>query len=89
MSDGSSFLSSPQPQDFNIEYPIKNFSMKQQSDISLVNNGPSKPPKSYLSTIAYVGTLSYMSPERLEGKEYSFSSDIWALGMIVYEVVTG
>jgi serine/threonine protein kinase len=57
--------------------------------MSLVNNGQSRPPKSHLSTIAYVGTLSYMSPERLDGKEYSFSSDIWALGMIVYEVVTG
>ena len=89
MSGGSSFLSSPNPQDFNIEYPNTHISTKQQSDKSLVNNGPNKPPKSHLSTIAYVGTLSYMSPERLDGKEYSFSSDIWALGMIVYELVTG
>jgi serine/threonine protein kinase len=57
--------------------------------MSLTNNGTSRPTKSHLSTIAYVGTLSYMSPERLDGKEYSFSSDIWALGMIIYELVTG
>ena len=30
-----------------------------------------------------------MSPERLEGDEYSFSSDIWALGMVVYELAVG
>ena len=30
-----------------------------------------------------------MSPERLEGEGYSFSSDIWALGMIIFEMVAG
>ena len=30
-----------------------------------------------------------MSPERLDGREYSFPTDIWALGIIVYEMVTG
>ena len=55
----------------------------------LIVMGPLMPPPSNLSTVAYVGTLSYMSPERLEGLEYSFPSDIWAVGMIVYEMVTG
>jgi len=36
-----------------------------------------------------VGTLCYMSPERLDGNIYSFPSDIWSLGIIVYEMVTG
>jgi serine/threonine protein kinase len=30
-----------------------------------------------------------MSPERLEGEGYSFPSDIWALGMIIFEMVAG
>jgi len=46
-------------------------------------------PKDHLKTVAYVGTLSYMSPERLEGEEYSFPSDIWSIGMILYEMVVG
>lgn len=46
-------------------------------------------PNSHLKTVAYVGTLSYMSPERLEGEEYSFPSDIWSIGMILYEMVAG
>jgi serine/threonine protein kinase len=30
-----------------------------------------------------------MSPERLEENLYSFPSDIWGLGIIIYEMVTG
>jgi serine/threonine protein kinase len=30
-----------------------------------------------------------MSPERIMGEEYSFSSDIWSLGLVVYELATG
>jgi serine/threonine protein kinase len=37
----------------------------------------------------FVGTKTYMSPERIEGKEYSFSSDIWSLGLIIMEMATG
>jgi serine/threonine protein kinase len=41
------------------------------------------------TTQTYTGTLCYMSPERLENKEYSFSSDIWSLGIVIYEMATG
>jgi serine/threonine protein kinase len=30
-----------------------------------------------------------MSPERLDGSLYSFPSDIWGFGIIIYEMVTG
>lgn len=35
------------------------------------------------------GTLDYMSPEILQNSEYTFSSDIWSLGIILYEILHG
>jgi serine/threonine protein kinase/tetratricopeptide (TPR) repeat protein len=36
-----------------------------------------------------IGTPEYMSPEQLEGKEAGPASDIYALGIVVFEMLTG
>jgi serine/threonine-protein kinase len=37
----------------------------------------------------YLGTLAYSSPEQMEGKELDKSSDIYSLGVMMFEMLTG
>jgi len=61
-----------------------------KGEVKLTDFGISK---EFTSTIqlanTFLGTSTYMSPERANGDSYSYSSDIWSLGMVGYELATG
>ncbi|GMH91607.1 hypothetical protein TrVE_jg5546 [Triparma verrucosa] len=37
----------------------------------------------------FVGTLTYMSPERINGGEYSYAADVWSLGLTLLTTALG
>lgn len=37
----------------------------------------------------FVGTVTYMSPERIRNDNYSYPADIWSLGLALFECGTG
>ena len=41
------------------------------------------------SVQTFVGSILYMSPERLEAKSYGYDCDIWSLGITLCEAVSG
>lgn len=58
--------------------------------VKLTDFGISRTLESYQNfSHTFVGSRSYMSPERITGNNYSFPSDIWSVGLVIYELATG
>jgi tetratricopeptide (TPR) repeat protein len=43
----------------------------------------------YTEEGAVAGSAPYMSPEQIEGREVTAAADVWAIGVILHELVTG
>lgn len=59
-----------------------------KGNIKLCDFGVSGEVVNSLAT-TFVGTQYYMAPERIMGKPYSVTSDIWSLGLTLLEVASG
>ncbi|MDX1488766.1 MAG: protein kinase, partial [Acidiferrobacterales bacterium] len=56
---------------------IVDFGLAKVHDVGITRTG------------ARLGTVSYMSPEQGRGTEVDHRTDIWALGVVLYEMLTG
>ena len=52
------------------------------ADFGIAKILPKKKPK----TRTIIGDRDYISPELMKGEEYSYSTDIWSLGILIYEL---
>jgi serine/threonine-protein kinase len=52
-------------------------------------DGNGHPAETDLPSLGALGTPAYMSPEQLAGGEASRASDVWALGVVLYQLLTG
>ena len=59
------------------------------TDIKIADFGAAFLRKSKTAQSTAMGSPFYMAPEQIEGKEASFHSDMYSLGVVLYELLTG
>jgi serine/threonine-protein kinase len=68
-----------------------NIILTNRSEVKIIDFGIAKlAGQTYITKSGTVmGTLAYMSPEQIQGKAVDHRTDIWSLGVILYEMLTG
>jgi hypothetical protein len=69
-----------------------NIMVKNDGIVKLMDFGIARPITASIHTTdssSVLGTMQYLSPEMLEGKSADIRTDIYSLGAILYELVTG
>ncbi|KRX90518.1 Dual specificity mitogen-activated protein kinase -like kinase [Trichinella pseudospiralis] len=73
---------------FGLDVKPSNILVNSQGEIKLCDFGVSGQLINSMAN-SFVGTRSYMAPERLTGSHYSIQSDIWSFGLSLVELAIG
>jgi hypothetical protein len=66
-----------------------NIMLDERGDVRITDFGIAALAESLHGAREAMGTPAYMSPEQLGGRELTVASDIYSLGLVLYEVFTG
>lgn len=67
-----------------------NVLMTHRGEFKLCDFGVSRELSNSLAVAnTFVGTSTYMLPERIQGLEYSIKSDVWSMGLMLVELASG
>lgn len=70
------------------DFKPENLIVEKEGYLKMIDLGTAKQLKSFYGicrTNTLIGSPHYMAPEIIGGKGYSFSVDLWSIGVIVYE----
>jgi eukaryotic-like serine/threonine-protein kinase len=68
---------------------VLDFGISQRFEPGRMSDGTTVLDQSWDSQHTFTGTLPYIAPEILKGQEADARSDIWSLGVLLYEMAAG
>jgi eukaryotic-like serine/threonine-protein kinase len=68
---------------------VLDFGISQRFEPGRIGDGTTVLDQSWESQHTFTGTLPYIAPEILKGQEADVRSDIWSLGVLLYEMSAG
>ncbi|MBD3420266.1 MAG: protein kinase [Chitinivibrionales bacterium] len=68
-----------------------NIMISKHGQVKLMDFGIARPVEASICTVdgSIMGTIQYLAPEQLDGKETDVRTDVYSLGTVIYEVLTG
>src|SRR5690349_1565592 len=66
-----------------------NIMIAEGTEVKIADFGAAFLKKSQVVQTAAMGSPYYMSPEHIQGKEVNFHSDMYSLGVVLYELLVG